>query len=345
MPIVNLLREQNRFMEYAVDKGLKPNDIALWYGLMHIINRHADGNVWPDEFISIPNARVLMYSRMTFDTMAKSRNKLIQIGLLEYKCGNRNKEAPMYRMIYFCPECYPEISDNIGSYPKISDKTQDKTQGKNGGKTQDKTRDKTQDIYININQERRINQNSYLGEDEEEDDELRAGAGARGRETAFPEDAGRTAGEGTGEPEPFPADAWDGTTEGDPIPDREERAWQIMDSFPRLFGRRAYPAEINRLVVAGWQMGMDGRMVVRAMETAAQGGARNPVEYTLTVLDDWRRAEVRRPEQIGAYQAEKDRQAGRGGQYGSGDPLEDWRAAEAARERRRAENERAEAAL
>ena len=316
MPIINLLREQNRFMEYAVDKGLKPNDIALWYALMHIINRYADGNKWPDEFISIPNARVLMYSRMTFDTMAKSRGRLKQKGLIDYRCGNRNKEAPVYRMIYFCPEGYPDISDNTAGYPKNTDKTQDKTQDKSG----DKTTDKTTDLYRNLNQNNRtVTQTGNMDEEDDEDDDPSAGAwtGANAHGNDRPEDA-----------------------DGDPVEDRRARTELIQAGFRRNFGRLPYPAETERIVTGSWRMGFAPQMAEYAMQKAAERGARCPADYTLSVLEQWLKAEVRQPRQIGEYEVEHSiRTGGEDGLlYGSGDPEEDWKRSLEARERRRAEN-------
>ena len=74
---------------------------------------------------------------------------------------------------------------------------------------------------------------------------------------------------------------------------------------------------------------------------AAGQGAGSPVDYTLEILDDWRRNEVRTPEQADEYQVEYLTENGKCGLYGSGDHAEDYRRREEARERRRQENLRA----
>lgn len=168
MPIVNYLREHERFIEYAANKGLTANEQCLWYALFHIMNGQADGNVWPEEFIEIPNKRLFMYCPMGFDAMARARNKLKQIGLIDFRNGNRNKDCPTYRMNHFCPSDYPLKTDNAGFYPQNTDKTADKMQDKTGNNIRDKTGDNMGYPYINQNKGYTV---PYPGEIEEENEE------------------------------------------------------------------------------------------------------------------------------------------------------------------------------
>lgn len=162
MPIVNYIREHDWFIEYAADEGLTPNDIALYDALMHIINRKADGNNWPDDFIRIRNDRLLPICRMGFDAMARSRNKLKQKGVIDFLNGDRNKEAPAYKILYKClkEESYPQ--DDV-FYPFLTDKSTDKSADKTTDKSTDKSADKhtgkPSDIIPNINRNDRRNQN------------------------------------------------------------------------------------------------------------------------------------------------------------------------------------------
>ena len=269
---VNFVREHERFIEYASDEQLTANERLLWYALMHIFNQRAEGNDWPDGFIRINNERLLTYVPVSWDAMAKARNKLKQRGLIDFRNGNRNKVPPEYKMNWFYPDCYPIKTDNMGG-----------------------------NIYINLNKR----YTKTKKDDDEDDDDDVLCARARVREAGVPGD--------------------------DPIPDRTERTDTIRDGFARAFGRTPYPAELERLTVCGWQMGFSAEMVCLAMHKAAAAGANKPAAYTVALLDDWREESVMQPGQVGGYEYEHS-------SHGSGDPVEDVRAREEARERRRQEN-------
>ena len=124
MPIVNYVREHTRFIEYATDENLTSGERLLWYALMHIMNMHAQGNVWPEDFIRINNDRLLSYCPMKYDTLLKARNSLKQRGRIEFIKGDKNKASPAYRMVYFQPmdaerdgaESIPNNPGNNGVY-------------------------------------------------------------------------------------------------------------------------------------------------------------------------------------------------------------------------------------
>lgn len=139
MPIVNYIREHEWFIEYAALKGLTPNDVSLYDAILHFVNREAEGNDWPDDFIRIRNDILLPYCHMKFDAMARSRNKLKQHGVIDFLNGDRNKEAPAYRIIYQFPEDYPLKTDNKAdkSADKPTDKSMDKSADNSPGKSAD----------------------------------------------------------------------------------------------------------------------------------------------------------------------------------------------------------------
>ena len=157
--------------------------------------------------------------------------------------------------------------------------------------------------YININRDKEINPGK-CDEDDDDEDVIRAGA----RE------------------------------EDDPITDRAERSAEIRKGFKFAFGRIPLPAELERLISSSWRMRFMPVMVSLALQRAAGRGAGSAVNYTLEILDDWRQNEVRTPEQADEYQVEYLAENGKYGLYGSGDPAEDYRRREEARERRRQEN-------
>ena len=100
--IINYVREHTRFMEYAADEKITASERLLWYALMHIFNARADGSDWPEDFTRISNDRLLMYVPFDYDTLVKARNGLKQKGRIDYRPGDKRRESPSYRMIYFC---------------------------------------------------------------------------------------------------------------------------------------------------------------------------------------------------------------------------------------------------
>ena len=167
MAIVNYVREHTRFIEYASDEHLTASERLLWYALMHIMNQRAQGRVWPDEFIRVSNDRLLTYCPMKYDTLAAARNSLKQRGLIEFTKGEKNKQSPAYRVIYFYPEyAAPDTeadADRAARYPEKSEYTGGNTGGNIGGNSGDF-------ILNNNNTEKRIP--SEIEEDEEDDNEL-----------------------------------------------------------------------------------------------------------------------------------------------------------------------------
>lgn len=295
---VNYVREHERFIEYAADERLTPNEQLLWYALVHIFNQRAEGSEWPDGFIRITNDRMFTYLPIKWDAMAKARNSLKQRGLIDFRNGSRNKSAPEYKVNWFYPSCYPFKTDNTGG----------NVGGNTGGNTRGNERGNLGGFYSKHKQETNVNQET--DEEDDDDDVNRAGA------SALP----------WGE---------------DPIEDRRERVRLFVGGFSSAFGRLPYPAEGEKLINAIWVMGFSTEMLYLAMRKAAANGARNPVELTLSILQEWRDAEVRTPEQAEQYQVEYDSRTGRNGLYGSGDVVEDYHAAEEAKRRRREENRRA----
>ena len=345
MAIVNYVVEHIRFMEYASEEKLKGSVMLLWYALMHQMNQRAQGNMWPEEFVRIDNDRLLSYLPMEYDTFAAARNKLKQIGRIDFIPGERNKTNPAYKMIYFYPNyvrnrteedgnginpsplvtpmdgdpkeqyeaCCPNIPANIGYKtgfcPENSDNIPCKQGGKPGGNMGGNNRGKQGDIYYKLKQENKPEPDSPLREDEEDDD------------------AGATS----------PAHA--GTREADdPIPNRKERMKALKDAYTRAFGRRGSIREIERILDWCNITGMPDETAMRAVELAAGGGAEHPIAYALTILDDWKHEHVYQPHQIDEYLNERERWKNRGMAYGSGDILEEYAEREKARERRKQEN-------
>lgn len=151
MPIVNYIREHEWFIEFAADEGLTANDVALYDAILFFVNRKAEGNVWPDDFIRIRNDRLLTYCHMGFDAMSRSRNKLKQKGVIDFHNGSRNKESPAYRIIYKYPDSFPPDKFCPPKTDNNANKATDKAVNNNTGKSAD--------LIPNYTRGRRQNQN------------------------------------------------------------------------------------------------------------------------------------------------------------------------------------------
>ena len=310
MPIVNYVREIERFIEYAADKKLTANERCLWYGLMHIFNQRANGNEWPGDFIPVSNDRVFTYCPGGFDTLARTRNRLKQLGLIDFRAGNRNKAVPEYKMIYQCPGSYPDYADkntdNSPCYPQNTDNIRDNIKGNTGDNVRNNTVGNIRDIYPNINRDTYTEPKRVFEDEEDDDDDSRP----RGRED-----------------------------DEDIVPDRAERETEICGAYSRFIGRKPYTAELNKLVWVGHAMKMAPVMIARAIEIAAEEGAAKPVKYVLKILEDWKSAHVLQPHQIDGYRWDEDIRLGKAPIFaGTGDVDEDWKIREENRKARQKEN-------
>lgn len=126
--------------------------------------------------------------------------------------------------------------------------------------------------------------------------------------------------------------------EDEEIKDDDDARARISHAFRTEVGRNPLPAEIGRLCSTAGRWRFSAQMVALAIHVAAGRGAGNPVDYALTVLDDWRKADVRQPHQVDEYQVEYLRENEKCGLSGTGDAVEDVRIRDEARERRRQEN-------
>ncbi len=259
MPIVNYVREHVRFMEYASDEHLTAGERQLWEALFHIMNSRATGNVWPEGYIRVSNERVLSYTTMGFDTMAKARNRLKQRGLIDYEAGRRNEISPAYKMNFF----YPEENE---FYPNNSDKEGGKEWGKALDKTVGKEGDKPGDFILNYTE--RYTDPYGNREERDEEEELRAHAGAR---------------------------------EPGELSDRGRIEREAMVSWYQEVGEDITPALMHRIGTIGLLNGFEPGVVQTAVEYAAVHG-KMPAKYLLKILGDWSDSRIHTQEEAERYQ-------------------------------------------
>lgn len=106
MPIISYINECKAFCEYAAEERLSDNEVVLWHALFNLVNLRAVSNCWPEAFIPLTNAKLLSMTpwgsgNSAVEKLRRTRDRLIQRGLVAYEPGERRKRAPMYQLRYF----------------------------------------------------------------------------------------------------------------------------------------------------------------------------------------------------------------------------------------------------
>lgn len=325
MPFVNYVKEHNAFIEYAADNGLRPNEILVWESLFHIMNQRANGNYWPDGFIRVKNDRLLTYAPIGFDSLSRARNALAQRGLISYRPGKRNTDVPMYELHYLTavsnPQLHDEAVDNPvdnfgfpGCYPQFADNMGGNIGGNIGYNMRGNMGGNIGYQYINLNNKPKETE-TYIDDDDEDDVDF-----TRGRARAY---------------------------ERLHVVEEQENEYAAADAalsavavkaVKNYFGRDATPAEARSMAICARLSGFDSAMLTKAIEIAAQNGARIPGAYIRRIFEEWRYECITTPDEADEYQVMADARDGRN-DLGSGDTIEDYRRMDEAREERRARHE------
>lgn len=171
MAQINYVREHMAFIEYATDKGLTGNERTFWYALIHLMNRQANGVDWPEGFVSVSNKRLLALVPFGENKIPAIRNRLKQVGLIDFRPGSRNARAPEYQMHYLTAGFCHKNGDKTGNTDGCKDGN---TFGIKNGNT-DGCKDGNLYVNLNVNPTKR---NAYA-DDDEEAEELRVRDGLK----------------------------------------------------------------------------------------------------------------------------------------------------------------------
>lgn len=158
MAYVNYVREHMAFIERASDLNLNGNERTFWYALIHVANQRANGSDWPEDFISIPNKRLLALVPFSEKNIPALRNRLRQAGLIEFRSGERNKKAPEYKILYLTAELSTENPQNDDFYPNFKCNDSGKRMGNDRGKVIGNDRGNARDINVNLNVTHKLNE-------------------------------------------------------------------------------------------------------------------------------------------------------------------------------------------
>lgn len=100
---VNYIQQINLFFEFARRNRLTPYDRILWLGLLHCANRmamSAANREWVEDFFQVSNNELMDWAGLEERAIRNSRNRLKQIGLLDFVKGDGKRSDPLYKINY-----------------------------------------------------------------------------------------------------------------------------------------------------------------------------------------------------------------------------------------------------
>lgn len=174
MCYVNYVKECISFMEYAANERVSASEQSLWHTLFHLMNQRANGSDWPEGFISIPNARVLLYMNVDEKTLSGARNRLVQRGLIEYIKGDRQSRAPQYKMKYFSAELSTDNQQFVYGCGNFSGNQGGNQRGNQGGSQRGNQGGNLAHLNVNLYRNPDRIPNAYEHDDHEEEEDARA---------------------------------------------------------------------------------------------------------------------------------------------------------------------------
>ena len=123
MTYLELLQEFDR---WQTTRRLGASEVALWFGLARIWN-----NAGRPIVLSVPSVNLELKSGLSKMGVFRARKKLVDYGLIEYKKGEGNKKAPVYRILTpwnVGNEVSNEVSNGVSN--GVSNKSESRYQSK-----------------------------------------------------------------------------------------------------------------------------------------------------------------------------------------------------------------------
>ncbi|MBS6510384.1 MAG: helix-turn-helix domain-containing protein [Clostridiales bacterium] len=122
---MNYLAELNAFHDYLLANQLSTSEIVLWHALMHINNK----TMWKTEFTA-SNLILQQLTGLSRSTLADTKNKLKQRGLLSYKPG-KPRQAGTFCMVSLLEES--ELVQQADEFPdELSDESRTSSRTNSG---------------------------------------------------------------------------------------------------------------------------------------------------------------------------------------------------------------------
>ena len=275
---VNYIREMNAWMDFVLDEEPSANAQLLWHTLMALFNRRGEGDEWPEE-IAISNQKLLLFLPFGETALKEARAELCALGRIRHIAGKRG-ERPRYALVPLSAaagdkgEGFTVKAEATETAPVSVDKSDFSTSGR------DDVADSVADRVAKATQSRphtpNVNVYAYTRDDDDERD-------ARPRLVILSE------------------------------PVNEEQDENLLreafaDRLPELPVTRA---ALHDLLMIARDLGQTPGVVCDAVAVAARRCARSPVDYILTLLDDWSREGVRTQQDLGELLVMRDALSGR----------------------------------
>ena len=130
----------NNWIEY--NSQINKSDICLWYALIDLANRFN----WAE--FTVPISRIILKSKLKRDAIYRSRNKLKQFGILDFKERSGNQCA-IYKM------------NSVASIYATQNTTQSATQSATQNATQSATINKTKNQKLKTKNKKEIKKKKF----------------------------------------------------------------------------------------------------------------------------------------------------------------------------------------
>ena len=163
MSQINFVAEFRAIMETCRRDSVSGRTRLLWIALFYLANDRAREDEqtgaweWPDEFFPVNNAELATHCPLEKRAMLEARNRLKQMGVIDFKAGDNAMKPAKYRIKYL------SVSQRCKNAPQHA--PQEVPQHAPHGAP----------YYININRDKGINPGKY-DEDDDDKDVIRAGA-------------------------------------------------------------------------------------------------------------------------------------------------------------------------
>ena len=286
---VNYIREMNAWMDFVLDEEPSANAQLLWHTLMALFNRRGEGDEWPEE-IAISNQKLLLFLPFGETALKEARAELCALGRIRHIAGRRG-ERPRYALVplsaaegttssvRLTPDSFPkgeadQDADAPASAPVSVDKSDFSTSGR------DDVADSVADRVATATQSRphtpNVNAYAHIRDDDDERD-------ARPRLVILSE----------------------------PVSEEQDENLLREAFAERLPELPVTKAALHDLLMIARDLGQTPGVVCDAVAVAARRCARSPVDYILTLLDDWSREGVRTQQDLGELLVMRDALSGR----------------------------------
>lgn len=142
---MNYMRELNAFRDWSLLNSPSTGEIALWHSLMSVNN--AAG--WVDWFTAA-NQTLQLMTGLSRQGLDKTRNRLVQRGLIEYRKGVSNQAGKYHIVSFECQKVGTAVDTTVVTSVAFQESHQLRFGSHNGGTLKDLDKDETNTNQIVI---------------------------------------------------------------------------------------------------------------------------------------------------------------------------------------------------